>query len=208
MSIKLRYPKIVGKSPMEQAEELRRYLFTLVDDLNYLFSISATTGDNTASDSTLSSTDPYFEFKHSLSLINGSLDDVKSSIGGAKTELNGIVDRVIESGESEGFTYKKWQSGRYELFGESIVTCTSAATAMGGTFITQLFQLTIPFAVESAIVSGSASNNFFVVNGGKAPLVNGITFHLLSPTTFAVGDSVTVRLYITGKFIKEDETSG
>ena len=208
MSRKLRYPKIVGKSPMEQADELRRYLFTLVDDLNYLFSISATTGDNTASDSALSSTDPYFEFKHSLSLINSSLEEMKSSIGSAKTELDGIIDRVIESGESNGFTYKKWQSGRYELFGESTVTCTSAATAMGSTFITQLFQLTIPFAVESAIVSGSASNNFFVVNGSKAPTGNGITFHLLSPTTFAVGNSVTVRLYITGNFIKEDETSG
>ena len=95
MSRKLRYPKIVGKSPMEQADELRRYLFTLVDDLNYLFSISATTGDNTASDSTLSSTDPYFEFKHSLSLINSSLEEMKSSIGSAKTELDGIIDRVI-----------------------------------------------------------------------------------------------------------------
>lgn len=38
MTPKLRYPNITGRTPEEQVEQLKRYLFQLIDELNYILS--------------------------------------------------------------------------------------------------------------------------------------------------------------------------
>lgn len=38
MTPKLRYPNITGRSPEEQIEQLKRYLYQLIDELNFVLS--------------------------------------------------------------------------------------------------------------------------------------------------------------------------
>lgn len=38
MSMNFRYPNITGKTEKEQIEQIRRYLFQMVDQLNYVVS--------------------------------------------------------------------------------------------------------------------------------------------------------------------------
>lgn len=38
MTPKLRYPNITGRSPEEQIEQMKRYLYQLIDELNFVLS--------------------------------------------------------------------------------------------------------------------------------------------------------------------------
>ena len=38
MTPKLRYPNITGRTPEEQIEQLKRYLYQLIDQLNFVLS--------------------------------------------------------------------------------------------------------------------------------------------------------------------------
>jgi hypothetical protein len=38
MTPKLRYPNITGRTPEEQIEQLKRYLYQLIDELNFALS--------------------------------------------------------------------------------------------------------------------------------------------------------------------------
>lgn len=38
MTPKLRYPNITGRTPEEQIDQLKRYLYQLIDDLNFVLS--------------------------------------------------------------------------------------------------------------------------------------------------------------------------
>lgn len=38
MTPKLRYPNITGRTPEEQIEQLKRYLYQLIDELNFVLS--------------------------------------------------------------------------------------------------------------------------------------------------------------------------
>lgn len=38
MTPKLRYPNITGRTPEEQIDQLKRYLYQLIDELNFVLS--------------------------------------------------------------------------------------------------------------------------------------------------------------------------
>lgn len=106
------------------------------------------------------------------------------------------ADYVTEEGTDEGWTYKKWNSGTYEMFGQFHVT-TTICTEMGSMFCTEEFSLPTPFAIDRAIVSGSADDLFLVAS---ADADTNISFVLLRPTTFDADLEITVRLHVTGTY--------
>ena len=111
-------------------------------------------------------------------------------------------DFVIEEGTKNGWTYKKWKSGTYEMFGVFAVKTTEAGTAMGSLFYSEQFVLPAPFTVESACLSGSALSWFYPTSGGLASVEdanNNIGFRLYRPTEFEAGLTISVRLQVTGK---------
>lgn len=110
-------------------------------------------------------------------------------------------DFVIEEGTKNGWTYKKWKSGTYEMFGVFAVKTTEAGTAMGSLFYSEQFVLPAPFTVENACLSGSALSWFFPTSGGLASVDdanNNIGFRLYRPTEFEAGLTISVRLQVTG----------
>lgn len=112
-------------------------------------------------------------------------------------------DFVIEEGTKNGWTYKKWKSGTYEMFGYFTVTTTAAGTANGSLYHSEQFALPTPFRIDSAVVSGSALSWFVVISGGQASTDadNNVGFRLFRPTAFDVGTSISVRLHVIGKYL-------
>lgn len=111
-------------------------------------------------------------------------------------------DFVTEAGTKNGWTYKKWKSGTYEMFGVFAVKTTVAGTAMGSLYYSEQFVLPSPFAAENACLSGSALSWFFPTSGGLASVDdanNNIGFRLYRPTEFEAGLTVSVRLQVSGK---------
>lgn len=111
-------------------------------------------------------------------------------------------DFVTEEGTANGWTYKKWKSGTYEMFGVFAVKTTVAGTALGSLYYSEQFVLPSPFTVENACLSGSALSWFFPTSGGLASVDdanNNIGFRLYRPTAFEAGVTVSVRLHVTGK---------
>lgn len=111
-------------------------------------------------------------------------------------------DFVIEAGEKNGWTYKKWKSRTYEMFGYFTLTTTEAGAEQGSLYYSEQFAIPTPFAIDSAVVSGSALSWFIVISGGQASndSANNVGVRLFRPTAFDVGASMSVRLHVVGKF--------
>lgn len=107
------------------------------------------------------------------------------------------VDDVIESETVDGWVYKKWSGGSYEMFGSFTVTTTTICTDMGSMFCSEVFTLPVPFAMDSAIISGSADDLFLVTSGNRID-DNNISFVLLRPYSFDTEMDIHVRLFVTG----------
>ena len=113
------------------------------------------------------------------------------------------VDFVTEEGTKNGWSYKKWKSGTYEMFGYFTVKPTVAGTELGSLYYSEQFALPTPFEIDSAVVAGTALSWFVVISGGQAstdPETN-VGFRLYRPTAFDAGISISVRLNVTGKYI-------
>lgn len=109
---------------------------------------------------------------------------------------------VTEAGSGSGWEYKKWNNGTYEMFGEFTVTTTTICTDMGSMFRSEEFSLPTPFAIDGAIVSGSADDLFLVASGGRASVDadTNIGFVLLRPFSFDANLEIIVRLHVTGTY--------
>lgn len=117
------------------------------------------------------------------------------------------VDFVTEQGTENGWTYKKWKSGTFEMYGVFDITTKSASTAINANmYYSELFKLSTPFPIKSSIVAGTATNWFFPTIGGLPHISDGdfsreyITFRLCNPSTFGVGKTSSVRLHVTGEY--------
>lgn len=117
-----------------------------------------------------------------------------------------VADFPIEVGKANGWTYKKWNSGSYEMWGIFNVTAAKAGTINGGIYHSEQFKLPAPFKMSNAVVSGTATEWFMVIVGG---LSNGdagedphenIGFRLLRTLAFEAGQESSVRLYVTGEY--------
>lgn len=109
---------------------------------------------------------------------------------------------VTDSGIDGGWSYKKWNNGTYEMFGEFAVTTTTICTDMGSMFCSEEFSLPTPFSIDGAIVSGSADDLFLVASGGRASVDadTNIGFVLLRPFSFDANLDIIVRLHVTGTY--------
>lgn len=112
------------------------------------------------------------------------------------------TDFVTETGTKNGWTYKKWKNGTYEMFGYFTVKPTVAGTALGSLYYSEQFALPTPFEIDNAVVAGTALSWFVVISGGQASTdpESNVGFRLYRPTTFEAGISISVRLHVTGKY--------
>lgn len=110
------------------------------------------------------------------------------------------TDFVVEEGTSEGWTYKKWKSRTYQMFGKFDVTPTES-TQHTVLYRTNSISLPIPFAVTSAYVSGVIMGYGFLSNGGISSEIDpGIAFRMISDEAFSTTTATEVRLSVVGTY--------
>lgn len=108
------------------------------------------------------------------------------------------TDFVTENGTEGGWTYKKWKSGTYQMFGTFTVT-PSESTLNGTLYRTNNMTIAVPFAISSAYVSGSAVGHYWITNGGPSG-TSAITLRLMSDKTFSTTTAIEVRLEVVGNY--------
>jgi hypothetical protein len=114
-------------------------------------------------------------------------------------------DFVTDSGNENGWYYKKWKSGIFDMFGIFNITVTEASKEQGVMYYSEQFKLPTPFTMKNATVSGTATNWFIPITGGVSngddgedPYKN-VGFRVYRPTAFASGETFSVRLHVSGE---------
>lgn len=107
------------------------------------------------------------------------------------------TDFVIEQGTSGGWTYKKWKSGTYEMFGEFDVA-PGTSTLNGSVYRTGSIAIDAPFTISSAMVSGTAVGFYWISNGGTSG-TSAVNIRIISDKTISAA-TVTVRLHVVGTY--------
>ena len=107
-----------------------------------------------------------------------------------------VCDTVIDTGydTGAGCYWRKWRSGRCEMFFDARTEKPTDATA-GGTLHLAQCHLSLPFALSGAIVTGSSED--CIVMGGEC-YGRDLLFLLASGIAFDGTRSVSVRLTVSG----------
>lgn len=117
---------------------------------------------------------------------------------GTDTNSSVAVDFVIEEGIKNGWTYKKWKGGTFEMHGVFNLTPAQRNVVGGNIYSSEQMKITAPFGITTAVISGTATNSFFIAEGG---LVNGdIGVTLFIPINFSIGRKSNVSLHVTGEY--------
>ena len=228
MSVNFRFPSITAGTDKEQLTQIKSYLHQLVEQLNYAL---PTMGSGSAQTIEVQGGEmSYYELRsliiQTLQDVEKRFDqlsakvesDIEASLTEAKEsgEFDGPpgpkgekgdpgesgVDFVTDIGTENGWSYKKWNSGSYEMFGEFTVKTTTICTDMGSMFCSEEFSLPTPFAIDRAIVSSSADDLFLIASGGRSSVDadTNISFVLLRPFSFDTSMEIIVRLHVTGTY--------
>lgn len=109
------------------------------------------------------------------------------------------TDFVIAQGTSDGWTYKKWKGGSYEMFGTFDVTPTTS-DINSSLYRTNAIQVKTPFAItDNVVVSGTGTGHYWLTNGVYAN-ANAISIRIMSDKTISLTASITVRLHVVGTY--------
>lgn len=108
------------------------------------------------------------------------------------------TDFVIAQGESGGWTYKKWKSGTYEMFGTFELT-PSESTLHTSLYRTDSMSISPPFAITSAYVSGTAVGHYCITNAGISSGGN-VILRLMSDSAISTSSSIEVRIHVVGTY--------
>ena len=107
------------------------------------------------------------------------------------------ADYVIETGVTNGWTWKKWKDGTYQAFGTFEVK-PSESTKNESLYRTNNMTIELPFTISSAYVSGTAVGYYWITNGGKSG-DSAITLRIMSDKAFDTTKAIEVRLTVMGK---------
>lgn len=111
-------------------------------------------------------------------------------------------DYVTDHGESDGWTFRKWNSGLIEAWGVASVTTGSTWTETGSVYRSS-WSASIPEAAGftsapgTIITNGASAQNVFTVNGGadSATALSGYAFR---GGSFSQSSSITISIYAWG----------
>lgn len=121
----------------------------------------------------------------------------------SSSEDDTVDDFVIEAGTYKTdygtWTYKKWFSGTYQMFGSFDVTPTESALRTS-VYRTNSIGIPAPFSVANAFVSGSVMGHYWISNGGISEDHTSIAFRLLSDKEFSTTTAIDVRLSVMGNY--------
>lgn len=109
------------------------------------------------------------------------------------------TDFIVAQGTSGGWTYQKWKSGRYEMYGIFEVTASSVDQNTS-LYRTNAIKVATPFEItDDAVVTGTATGYYWLTNGVYADSKN-ISIRIMSDKTISLTNAITVRLHAVGTY--------
>lgn len=109
------------------------------------------------------------------------------------------TDFVIEHGTSGGWTYQKWKSGRYDMYGMFEVKATSV-DQNSTVYRTNAIKVATPFAItDDAVVTGTVTGFYWLSNGVYSDSKN-VSIRIVSDKTISTTNAITVRLHAVGTY--------
>lgn len=109
------------------------------------------------------------------------------------------TDYVIEHGTRDGWTYKKWKNGTYEMYGFFDVTAASS-DIISTLYRTNDIEVATPFSInDDAVVTGTVVGNCWLANAVYAH-ENAVSIRIMSDETISLTEPVTVRLHVAGTY--------
>ena len=114
--------------------------------------------------------------------------------------LEKLVDYVSEEGTAEGWTFKKWKKGSYEMHGRFEITPTSSEKGES-LYITNAIQIAPPFAINGdAVVTGMGEGDYWL-SGGLYDAASGkISLKIISDKAISTTEASAVRLRVVGTY--------
>ena len=110
------------------------------------------------------------------------------------------TDYVIDQGIQDGWTYRKWKGGTYEMFGTFEVTPSSSTLHTSGTlYRSDSMSISPPFDITSAYVSGTAVGYYWITNAGISSGGN-VILRIMSDVALSTTTSIEVRLHVVGTY--------
>lgn len=108
---------------------------------------------------------------------------------------------VVESGSSNGWTYRKWSDKTFDAWGYFTVTPTSM-TQQGNIYYSNWISLPKPFDFSAGYLSGCATgSNYFLGNVVIGAATADMQFRIMRGASVATMTGVPFRLILHGKFV-------
>lgn len=184
----LRYPDL---DPAKYGQ-LRSYLFQLIDELQYALNGLETSVADVK--------------KSGNGDKQGISEEVMSSINKSKLFVKQTADTVIESDSfavTDGvWYYKKWRGGTYEMFGSLTVT-PLGYHKYGAMYYSDPIEIALPFAVTSAHISGTTTQQKMLSECVLSQIDNTISVTLVSD--YADQTPCEVALTVMGHYKTEED---
>lgn len=144
MAIEIEYPDISSSSLVGKVNQIHSYLFQMAEQLKWALGMLED-----------------LEREDRRNIEEGRAE-LEQQIAGAVAPLKDAVDFVIETGSEDIWSWRKWSSGRLDLWGKTSesIACT---TAFGSLFYSPLKEFNLPDGLVSSInamhidVSGSGA---------------------------------------------------
>lgn len=200
MAYHIELPQINGLSEKEQLSQLNKYLYRQAEQLQWALNDleGAKTGSNNGSKSPQST-----QSTQSASGIFGSIKGlIKNSDEIFKAYAAMLGDFVTEVGTTEdGWTYKKWNRGTYEMFGRFEVTPTSSEKGES-LYITNAIQIPTPFEIiNDAVITGMGEGDYWLTGGTYDADAGAISIKIISDKAISTAEASAVRLRVVGTYV-------
>lgn len=196
MNYNIRKPSITAPSEQGQLLQIKSYLIQLVDQIIFaLNDISKKTGGTSAAE-TASSTGRAV-----------TTTELELKLNALKSLITAGDDYVIEKGNKDGWTYRKWAGGTYEMFGT--FSALPAFSEVNGTlYRTDDIKAMTPFPItDDAIITGMAPDNYWMTNGAYVN-ENIISIRIMCDKEIGTEETVKVRLHVTGTYAQTEDKNG
>lgn len=105
-----------------------------------------------------------------------------------------LSDFVTETGESGGWTYRKWHSGMAECWG-MFTEDVAWTTPIGGLYYSGFITKTLPFAMQDLVVVGEMDATSFFCNADQ---VDSTTIHFRSVRAVSVSAACHIHILVRG----------
>ena len=170
----IKLPNISAPTEQEQIIQIKRYLQYLAQTLN---------GESDTNAKTM-----FLEMKNDLDKAYLPISTFDPT----------FASYVIEQGNSNGWIYKRWKNGTYEMYGRFLAQLESSVL-QNSMYWSNPIEIKPPFKIKSAFASGMAACNGMITNAGLSNNGN-VVLKIASDGALDTTSKIELCLHVVGTY--------